>query len=176
VIVGPIICMIVRVGLVGASIGTWAEAVGRWMEKHWLIVLPVSFAGIASLAALAPLLDVWGLERPASIVYRGYGLLCHQKPERSFWLAGQQMALCARDIGLLGGLALGGAIAALWTRIRLPVWWAILCVLPLAIDGGTQLLGLRESTNMVRVTTGLLAGLATALYLLPEVAARSARD
>ncbi|SMO90957.1 DUF2085 domain-containing protein [Fodinibius sediminis] len=33
--------------------------------------------------------------------------LCHQIPERSFWIAGQPMAVCSRCLGIYTGFALG---------------------------------------------------------------------
>jgi uncharacterized membrane protein len=43
---------------------------------------------------------------------------------------------------------------------------ALVAIAPLAIDGLTQLAGLRESTNALRVATGLVAGLAFGLWIL----------
>ena len=100
--------MTLNAGRVSALVDNWAAAAGSWMERHWPLVLTGAFAGIALLAALAPLLVAWGWDEPATCIYRVFGLVYHQRPERSFWWSGQQMALCARDMGLLGGAAAGG--------------------------------------------------------------------
>ncbi|MFP5245873.1 MAG: DUF2085 domain-containing protein, partial [Thermoanaerobaculia bacterium] len=50
--------------------------------------------------------------------------------------------------------------------------FAFAAVVPLALDGLTQLAGLRESTNELRVATGLLAGLAFGLWVLSAVERR----
>ncbi|HMK08474.1 MAG TPA: DUF2085 domain-containing protein [Anaerolineales bacterium] len=85
---------------------------------------------------------------------------------------GFKVALCERDVAIYGGILLGGLIFA-FVRGRLkplPVWaWFLFGVLPMAIDGGTQLIsgfpGLpagwvaRESTPLLRTVTGLLFGL-----------------
>jgi uncharacterized membrane protein len=85
---------------------------------------------------------------------------------------GFKVALCERDVAIYGGILLGGLIFALVRgRIKpLPVWaWLVFGVLPMAIDGGTQLVSgfpiapvgwaLRESTPLLRTATGLLFGL-----------------
>lgn len=63
-------------------------------------------------------------------------------------------------MGVWGGLFLGILVMAfvvvpLDSRL---VWVFILGLLPLMVDGGGQLLGWWESTNLVRLVTGLLAG------------------
>ena len=85
---------------------------------------------------------------------------------------GFKVALCERDVAIYGGILLGGLIfARVRGRVRpLPLWaWLVFGVLPMAIDGGTQLLSglpiapagwaLRESTPLLRTATGLLFGL-----------------
>ena len=85
---------------------------------------------------------------------------------------GFKVALCERDVAIYGGILLGGLIfARVRGRVRpLPVWaWLVFGVLPMAIDGGTQLISgipiapagwaLRESTPLLRTATGLLFGL-----------------
>ncbi|MFB0546840.1 MAG: DUF2085 domain-containing protein, partial [Anaerolineae bacterium] len=42
-------------------------------------------------------------------------------------------------------------------------------LLPIAIDGVTQLLGLRASTNLLRALTGALAGSGFGLFIYPTL-------
>lgn len=85
---------------------------------------------------------------------------------------GFKVALCERDVAIYGGILLGGLIfARVRGRVRpLPVWaWLVFGVLPMAIDGGSQLISgfsiaaagwaVRESTPLLRTATGLLFGL-----------------
>lgn len=106
-------------------------------------------------------------------------LLCHQKAERSYLLHGNQMPVCARDVGLLAGLAVGfgvgvaaegqarvGDSAARLLHVRRHALVALILAMllaPLAIDGFLQLLTPYESTNVVRSTTGFLFGMGIAL-------------
>jgi uncharacterized membrane protein len=52
---------------------------------------------------------------------------------------------------------------------RLPLRMYVVLLLPIAVDGLTQLAGLRESTWLLRTITGGLFGMATAWLLLPEL-------
>jgi uncharacterized membrane protein len=95
---------------------------------------------------------------------------------------GYKMALCERDIAIYGGLLLAGLLFALVRgRLRpLPTWaWLLFGIVPMAIDGGTQLLSalpvfstylpLRESTPALRAATGLLFGFANVWMAYPYV-------
>jgi len=53
-------------------------------------------------------------------------------------------------------------------RKDIPHWiWFVLALVPLGIDGTTQLFGLRESTNLLRWLTGAIAGIAAGHYIVP---------
>lgn len=84
---------------------------------------------------------------------------------------GWKMALCQRDIAMYGSLFLGGLLFGLLrTRLRpLSLLAYLACLVPMFIDGGTQLVGLRESTPLLRVLTGGLLGFATVWMLYPRL-------
>lgn len=91
---------------------------------------------------------------------------CHQRPDRSFFLFGCQMPLCARCTGLVAGQIVG-ALISVFTAVSPAVSSSLL--LPMAADGLLQLGGIKESTNRRRLITGLLGGIGIALlygYLL----------
>lgn len=46
-------------------------------------------------------------------------------------------------------------------------WYLILALIPMGIDGTTQLIGLRESFNELRFITGFLGGFVSLFYILP---------
>ena len=82
---------------------------------------------------------------------------CHRKPERSFFWKGKQFPVCARCTGIhIGYLAFP---LFLFGIIRFNWWIAILLMAPTIIDGLTQAYFNRESNNILRVTTGLMAGI-----------------
>jgi uncharacterized membrane protein len=93
---------------------------------------------------------------------------------------GYKVALCERDIAIYTGILLGGLLFGLLrTRLKpLPVGlWLLLGILPIAIDGGSQLLSVfdflsfpvRESTPFLRTVTGLLFGLMNVWLAYPYV-------
>lgn len=86
---------------------------------------------------------------------------------------GYKVALCERDVAIYASvLAAGLLYAALRRRVRvrpLPLKWFLLFLLPMAIDGGTQLLGWRESTWWLRTLTGALFGLGAVWWAYPYI-------
>ena len=106
----------------------------------------------------------------------GYGL-CHQLPERSFFAGGFQLPVCARDTGIYLGFALGLLALRLIHRDERPTElprWPVLALMAafiaaMGFDGATSYLGLRESTNDLRLVTGMLTGWALAGITLPMV-------
>lgn len=83
-------------------------------------------------------------------------MLCHQKPERSFFWKGKQFPVCARCTGIyLGYLSFP---LFNFELIHLNSWISILLAAPTIIDGLTQAYCNRESNNVLRLITGLCAG------------------
>jgi uncharacterized membrane protein len=89
---------------------------------------------------------------------------CHQLASRSYYLNGNEMPFCARDLGIFVGLAIGMALAIV-TKARPPFVLLILGLVPMALDGGIQLLTSYESTNPIRLLTGILAGASVAFLI-----------
>lgn len=82
---------------------------------------------------------------------------CHKMPERSFFVRGRQFHLCARCTGIVVGYCLSPITFLLsWNVIIISF---MLYVFLMALDGFTQLWKLRESTNFIRLLTGLGFGL-----------------
>ena len=93
---------------------------------------------------------------------------------------GYKVAFCERDVAIYGGVLILGLFYGL-TRKRLPVisWlpWLVLGILPIAIDGFSQLFSqppyswwaYRESTPLLRTLTGFLFGAMNAWLAYPYV-------
>jgi uncharacterized membrane protein len=89
---------------------------------------------------------------------------CHQLAKRSYFINGNQMPFCARDLGLFIGLVAGfGAVT--FYRFKIHPFLALLGFVPIAIDGGIQAITSYESTNPLRLITGLIAGVTGSLLL-----------
>jgi uncharacterized membrane protein len=90
-----------------------------------------------------------------SIMRFGKRLGCHQMPERSFFIKGYQFPVCARCTGV--AIA---SIAACILFLRYPLDW-IFCIGLCAVmflDWFVQWKGVKESTNIRRLITGLIGG------------------
>jgi uncharacterized membrane protein len=144
------------------------------MKRDTKIVLG-SVAAIPALILSFAVLCTWAIAHGASMKWRLlFRTLCHGKPERCLELFHVPMPICARCaaiyVGLLGGLALFRLIPRLREKTMRMVAFAAL--VPLGLDGLTQLTGLRESTNELRIVTGVIAGLAFGLWILSAVERR----
>jgi uncharacterized membrane protein len=84
---------------------------------------------------------------------------------------GFKLALCQRDVALYGGILVAGLLFGLVRkRLRpLKLWIFGLLLLPMAVDGVTQLFFLRESTWPLRSLTGGLVGIACVWLLYPHL-------
>jgi len=101
--------------------------------------------------------------------------ICHQLPSHSLFINGNQLFVCARDTGIyLGILFCLGMIYALkeYRRGEVNLGVLLVLVLPMAIDGTSQLVGLWEGTNGLRVATGLLAGIGIGYLLVTPMLGR----
>ncbi|HEX2835592.1 MAG TPA: DUF2085 domain-containing protein [Thermoanaerobaculia bacterium] len=130
--------------------------------------IPTFILGMASLCSLA-------IASGASMQWRlAFRMMCHGLPRRCLELFDVPMPICARCTGIYLGMLVGIAffIVLPWLRERVMRKVAIAAIAPLAIDGLTQLTGLRESTNALRMATGLIAGLAFGLWVLSAIERR----
>lgn len=100
----------------------------------------------------------------AKFYYEAGDFNCHTIKERSFFINGNQMPFCVRDVAIFLGLAFGLGLV-LFKRIPLKMWWLIGGLIPIGVDGTVQLMTPYESNNVFRLITGLLAGLVTSLAL-----------
>ncbi|MGA1873927.1 MAG: DUF2085 domain-containing protein [Thermoplasmatota archaeon] len=100
----------------------------------------------------------------ARAIYRFGDRYCHQKDHRSYELNGNQMPVCARDIGLFLGIFLGCVLGSMYKR-SIPLLVLGMFILPMALDGGFQSLTAYESFNPLRLVTGAVGGLGIGLYL-----------
>ena len=96
----------------------------------------------------------------ATIYYNGknHGLcLCHRREDRSFKFYGHVFPVCARGTGILAGFTL--ALLLNSRGYSFSAYYAIVLIVPLLIDGFSQSFGRRESTNLLRLITGICFGI-----------------
>lgn len=184
-----------------------ADHLVLWVSRHWLALFNLALALYLFLPFLAPLLMRAGLTGPARAIYFVYTPMCHQLPDRSYFLFGEQRvyaleeleqagvlegsgilerrryigdaqlgwkaALCQRDVAIYGAMLAGGLAFGLlrrrgpWPKLSFKVY--LLFLLPVALDGLSQLVGLRTSTWWLRTITGAIFGLGTVWLAYPFI-------
>lgn len=102
------------------------------------------------------------------------GLVCHQIPERTIFIDGMPLPLCARDTGIY----LGVFIALIYCIVRgklksdrvpstrISVLLALLMI-PMMIDAVTSYVSMRQTDNIIRLVTGIFFGMPIVLFLIP---------
>ncbi|MGA9140067.1 MAG: DUF2085 domain-containing protein [Methanocella sp.] len=158
-----------------------------FLVRHWLAVL-IALVAIFILPIVGyPVMMASGdptLKSIAGFILTAYHATCHQLPQRSLFIEGYEMAVCSRCFAIYVAF-LAGCVAFAFVRTKLKIWsliWFIVLCVPMAIDGfsqlflvaiprgigpGLQLIWMQESTNEIRIITGAIFGLASALYMLP---------
>jgi len=134
-------------------------------------LLALLAASWVALLIAAPLLPV----PLAGVLYAVGARICHQIPARSFHLAGSQLPVCGRCLGIYAGAALGAAIAiprslrAVWTAI-LPRTLLIAGAVPTAVTLVLEWSGAWGGSNVARAAAGAPLGGATALVVAQALA------
>ena len=160
------------------------DTIVRWSLGHWLVFangLVLLYGGVPWLAPLAHSLGYHWL---GHLLFAIYTPLCHQKPTQSFFLNGYQVAFCERETAMYTALLIGGLLFG-WLRKRIrpiPIRIGLLLLLPILLDGGTQLIddllpqpffrGLNDTIGSfnfwMRMLTGLLFAIAVVLMVYPR--------
>ncbi len=73
------------------SIWSKADGIALWIAQHYMAIINVVVALYVGLPFLAPTFMKAGIQTPAIVIYKAYGVVCHQLGYRSFYLFGEQM-------------------------------------------------------------------------------------
>lgn len=137
-----------------------------------VVVLSLIIAAPVALQAGHPF---WGLT-----IYRAFSYVCHQIPERSFFIAGHQFAVCSRCTGLYAGFAVATVAYPLVRSLRQtgapPRKWLLIAAAPLAIDFTVGFLGIWDNSHSSRFATGALLGAVAVCYVMPGLMDLSLRE
>jgi len=142
-------------------------------------IVAAMLAAIATVILSASLICTWAIAHGASMRWRlAFRLFCHGIPDRCISIWGVPMPICARCAAIYAGLAVSLIIffvlprmSELAARVML-----MIAVTPLAVDGLTQLARLRQSTNALRMATGVTAGIAFGLWAITAVESHVVTD
>ena len=151
---------------------TFAAIIIRRGLGLFLISVTGVFGLFSLLPFLAPALAAIGYDQLARAIFVGFSVACHQIPERSFFLFGHQLAVCQREVGIYVGLF---ASSLVYRHVQerlgpMPIRLYFIAISPMIIDGLSQMLGMRESDWLLRVTTGALFGVSTVWVFFPRLA------
>ncbi len=117
----------------------------------------------------------WGLT-----VYRAFSYVCHQIPERSFFLSGHPFAVCSRCTGLYAGFTVATLLYPFVCSLRQTEApkrkWLFLAAAPLAIDFALGFFEIWENTHTSRFATGALLGAVAVFYVMPGLMDLSLRE
>jgi uncharacterized membrane protein len=134
----------------------------KYQIVKWYAIVPTT---LAAVAVAAPWLlvhsPVFGLA-----LHYGFSLVCHQQADRSFFLLGGSVAVCARCLGIYSGAALG-------LMIRIPRELArrlllITATVSLA-DWIAEMAGLHGNWMLARFALGLTLGAAAAMSVTASI-------
>ena len=98
----------------------------------------------------------------ACALQRGFSLVCHQQPARSFFLFGGSVAVCARCLGIYVGAAIGLLIRI---QRRVAMQLLFLAVFANAADWFAEITGLHGNWIHVRFVLGIALGTAAAMLV-----------
>ncbi len=128
------------------------------MSKAWVFV-PLAFAAAALAVPYSSSHGWFAYSFPLSY---GFSLVCHQRPERCFWIFGAPVAVCARCLGIY----LGAAVGLLLRTSRRSAIQLLTIVAALNLtEWLTELAGLHGNWLGLRFALGLLLGAAGAMLI-----------
>lgn len=128
---------------------------------------------LVSLIVIAPVAAASGHTDIAKGIYGAFAIFCHQLPDRSYFIDGHQLAVCARCTGIYAGFALTLLLYPLIRSLRNPLMprpsWLLLAALPLAIDFAVNFVGFWQNNHTSRLLTGAILGGAVGFYVMPGI-------
>ena len=138
-----------------------------------LVVAGVLWLAAVLVAPLAIASSHGVLSIAAAGTYAAGSRICHQRPDRCFWIHGRPMPVCARCTGIYTGAAIAGPLALIlasaWSsrRARLA---AALAALPTLISWSLEFAGLAHPSSAMRAIFGLPLGFVVAWLVVGALA------
>lgn len=135
--------------------------------RAWVLATAAMALALAAGSVAWPFLGAW--DAPGGpLLYRLYGSLCHQRPDRSLLLGGLPMAACARCTGLYLGGAAGLVLFGLGRVARGPArprLWFATAVAPTLVDAAAPWVGLPQLSNLPRLLLSVATGVVLGMFL-----------
>lgn len=138
----------------------------------WGITTSIAFIWLA-LIVCAPVFESEGIKSVSQPIYRFFSYMCHQISSRSFHFHEHQFAVCARCFGFYAGFFLGFIIYPIFRQLNntdsFPRFWLFAAMIPMGIDVGLTFFEIWENTHLSRTITGIILGVACALFIIPAL-------
>ncbi len=136
----------------------------------YAVLLTLSVFWVALIMA-APWLMAERRFMASAVIYQWLAAICHQSPERSFYIFGYPMGVCSRCSSIYAGAVIGLLLYPFMRELRddsyPPRWILIGAAIPMLIDFAGGVLGLFSNTFLSRALTGILFGATAAFYITP---------
>lgn len=137
------------------------------LQYTWTRYLALAVTGLLLLLVSLPPFAPPSIQ---ALLMTAFAPVCHQLPDRSFWIDGVQLAVCQRCYGIYAGLFLGTSLLltlsakAAWIYQQ-ACWVLAAALLPAMLDWGLPIVHLWYNTPLTRTFTGLWFGLLAGLLL-----------
>lgn len=140
---------------------------------------PILYGSVLLLAFMVVLVAAGGglfnqsTPWPAQWQHQTFHSLCHQIPDRSFWINGQPMAVCSRCIGIYSGFALGWGLLPILSLINITKLAYIKKIVVFVLlfnllDAVGNFVGLWHNTLLSRTILGGILGSSAALIFVGD--------
>jgi uncharacterized membrane protein len=146
--------------------GVWtrSDSFTLWIHRHYMLLFNFLVFLYLGFAFLAPTLMKVGVEGPANVLYKAYGLVCHQLAYRSFFLFGEQLYYPRQAADISGVMTFSDATGLDESNQAQAIFAArnyvgndqmgykiALCQRDIAIYGGILIFGLLFSLTGMRI-------------------------
>jgi uncharacterized membrane protein len=128
----------------------------------WYAIMPAIIAGVA---VVTPAL-LYSVPALGFALQLGFALVCHQRAERSFFLFGGSIAVCARCLGIYLGATMGLSVHVS-RRVAMRLLIAVAAMS--AADWLAELTNLHGNWMLVRFAMGIALGTAGAMMVVASL-------
>lgn len=142
------------------------------LKLYYLFFLIAVFLW-CSLILIAPLLAKFEHRFTSGLIYLFFSKICHQIPERSFFIFGKQLAVCSRCTGLYFGFLVGTFLYPFLFKLN-RIWtpspkYLIFAGIPIVVDISVRTFHFAENSFTSRIITGLILGVAALFFVIPGI-------
>ena len=107
---------------------------------------------------------------PGIFIDKVYSLVCHQNADKSFFISGEKLEVCARCTGIYTGGLIFSIIAIMMPGIRSGSKnLLLLSMIPIALDVFLYWVGIYDYSKWIAFSTGFVLGSVSILYIFKGI-------